>query len=237
MQLLSACTLVTRRIDFSSGRVNGVYHACEGFIKNYCRKNVFYATIYRRRKRKREKKKGRKEEKDRKTRGSSRLRSEIFGEFIDEGSRLVARLTDRSISDLTIANPFKSVPLRFECRHRSASVQRWVTPSRARFFRTFLRGTMPRWSSINDRFRPRRAFAQDSAHSVARRPFPERYDALLVLIANNRLIVFFPFFFFFLSSIIYFYIYIITTIQQRLFFFLSIGPRIHRKLSSPPVHR
>lgn len=197
MQLLSACTLVTRRIDFSSGRVNGVYHACEGFIKNYCRKNVFYATIYRRRKRKREKKKGRKEEKDRKTRGSSRLRSEIFGEFIDEGSRLVARLTDRSISDLTIANPFKSVPLRFECRHRSASVQRWVTPSRARFFRTFLRGTMPRWSSINDRFRPRRAFAQDSAHSVARRPFPEHYDALLVLIANNRLIVFFPFFFFF----------------------------------------
>lgn len=60
MQLLSACTLVTRRIDFSSGRVNGVYHACEGFIKNYCRKDVFYATIYRRRRgeKKKEKRKG-----------------------------------------------------------------------------------------------------------------------------------------------------------------------------------
>lgn len=42
----------------------------------------------------------------------------------------------------------------------------------ARVFRTFLRGTMPR-SSINDRFRPGRAFVQDSAACLVHQ-LPER---------------------------------------------------------------
>lgn len=166
-------------------------------------------------------KKRKKKEKGRRKRSRRKNRQK---ERSIEGSEIFGELTDRSVSDLTITNPFKSVPLRFE--HRRGESRRAARDSFARFCAARCRGDR-RLTIVSGRDAHLLKIPRTPSHAARfRNVITISLSLLPTIVHRSPTLPFFPL----LSSIHLF----ITAMQQHLFsFFLSLepiraGPRTHR---------